>query len=193
MRAVVLLMFGLAASAACSSKQVTVEPAGDLARISRNIQIDVRSAGMHRYVASDLERYLEGNLIIEGFDVGDDLPDALVLRVDVHEFDPGDAGLRITVGFGAGRASLLYTARYFDPQGALLAELQGQERFTGGEPHFNDRYGTLATLGGAEKAREILVQEAVRHIIELGRGELRTEERAEKQKGRQRKVGPGRR
>ena len=37
------------------------------------------------------------------------------------------------VGFGAGRASLLYTARYVGEGGEVLAQIDGQQRHTGQE------------------------------------------------------------
>ena len=39
----------------------------------------------------------------------------------------------MTVGFGAGRALLKYTARFKDPRGNLLAELEGGKAYTGME------------------------------------------------------------
>jgi hypothetical protein len=49
----------------------------------------------------------------------------MVLEVKVYEFDPGNRVSRTLVGFGAGRAVLKYAARFKDPSGKLLAELEG--------------------------------------------------------------------
>lgn len=54
-----------------------------------------------------------------------------------------------------------------DGEGKVLARMEGQEHFTGGERDFNYHYGAFATLGGEEKVREVLVKEAGKHIIEL--------------------------
>ena len=109
-------------------------------------------------------------LIIAGFDINSGDSEAIQLQVDVHSFSPGNAGLRLTVGFGAGRGSLLYMARYTAPDGTVLAEMDGEEYFTGGEIAFGSKYGAFATMGGAEKAQIILVQEAAEHIVELAQG-----------------------
>ena len=49
--------------------------------------------------------------------------------------------------------------------------MDGQERFTGGEVSFNQNYGGTTTLRGADTVRSVLIQEAAKHIVELGRGE----------------------
>ncbi len=89
----------------------------------------------------------------------------------MNAFNPGNQGLRLTVGLGAGRGALFYSARYVDREGHVLAQMEGQEYFTGGEPHFNTRYGVGTTLGGAETVQSVLVQEAAKHIVELALGE----------------------
>jgi hypothetical protein len=73
----------------------------------------------------------------------------------------------LTVGFGAGRGSLLYTAEYADQAGKTLAKMDGEERFTGAEISFNQHYGGATTLGGEETAIEVLIKEAGKHIVEL--------------------------
>lgn len=108
-----------------------------------------------------------GRLLVAGFNIEDPAEDALKLEVDVHRFEPGNAALRITVGFGAGRGSLLYTARYLDRDGQILASMDGQERFTGSELGFEYEYGPFAGFGDAEKVRSVLVQEAAKNIAKL--------------------------
>jgi hypothetical protein len=57
----------------------------------------------------------------------------MVIEVAVHEFSPGNRALRTTVGFGAGRAVLKFTARFKDSHGNLLAEFDGGKTYTGME------------------------------------------------------------
>jgi hypothetical protein len=57
----------------------------------------------------------------------------MVVDVTVHQFDSGNRALRMTIGFGAGRAVLKYTAQFKDPSGKLLAELQGGKAYHGAE------------------------------------------------------------
>lgn len=156
---------------ACSTKQVHVSPASNLKDISTSIQLDINGGDVDPAVINDLTRYLMAKLIIAGLEIDSGDSESIQLQVDVHSFTPGNAGLRLTVGFGAGRGSLLYTARYVDPDGMVLAEMEGQEYFTGYEAGFNTKYGAFATLSGAEKAQIILVQEAAEHIVELSLGE----------------------
>jgi len=158
---------------ACSTKKVTVAPAESLERISSAVVINVHSQSVDASILEDLTRHLKAKLIVAGFDIEAKPPDAIRLEVHVHEFEPGNAALRLTVGFGAGRGSLLYTARYLDSSQTVLAELEGQERFTGGEPHYNMDYGQATTLMGAERVQSVLVQEAAKHIVELGLGKIR--------------------
>ena len=43
------------------------------------------------------------------------------LKIDVHAFKPGNTAERILIGFGAGRGSLIYTARQVSEDGEVLA------------------------------------------------------------------------
>jgi hypothetical protein len=88
------------------------------------------------------------------------------LEVDVHAFNPGNTAARILVGFGAGRGSLLYTARYVDEDGEVLAQIDGQEHHTGSEIYgASGRHGAFSAYAGADKTREILLSESARHIV----------------------------
>ncbi len=49
--------------------------------------------------------------------------------------------------------------------------MEGQEYFTGGEPHFQMEYGPFTTAGGPETVQSVLVQEAAKHIVEHALGE----------------------
>ncbi len=164
-------------TSACSAKQIHVQPAANLQSISSQVELHVRGGDVDPSVIDGLTRYLMAKLIIAGFDIDSNASDGIQLQVDVHSFSPGNAGLRLTVGFGAGRGSLLYTARYVDRQGQVLGEMDGQEYFTGGEPHFNMEYGQATTLMGAERVQSVLVQEAAKHIVELALGEKKKPKR----------------
>jgi hypothetical protein len=91
------------------------------------------------------------------------------LEIDVHAFSAGNTAARILVGFGAGRGSLLYTARFLTSEGELLSEIEGNERHTGNEIYGfgENRHGTFASFAGAEKTREILLSEAARYIVSV--------------------------
>jgi len=171
----------------CSTKHVTTSPQSDLRAVTPIIVVVVDGEGVAPSMIDELRRHLKAKLIVAGFDIESDSPEALRLDVDVHRFEPGSAALRLTVGFGAGRGSLLYTARYLAPNGQVLAQLEGQERFTGGEPHFNTEYGNFSTMGGAEKAQTVLVQEAAKHIVELGLGKAEKAEPKKQRSGARRK------
>lgn len=166
----------------CSAKQIGTYATSNLAAANPHIAIDVSGAGVDAQVVDELTRHLKAKLIVGGFDIESPPEDALRLEVNVTLFEPGNAALRMTVGLGAGRGSLLYSARYLAPDGAVLAEMDGQERFTGGEPHFNTEYGQMSTLMGEERVRTVLVQEAAKHIVELGLA--KSKPKAEKQERR---------
>jgi len=88
------------------------------------------------------------------------------LEIDVHAFKPGSTAARILVGFGAGRASLIYTARFVSEGGEVLAQIDGQERHTGYETYgFLENRHAFSAFAGADKTREILLSEAARHIV----------------------------
>ena len=110
-------------------------------------------------------RISRGELLKRGYEVDPGSP--VRLEIDVHAFNPGNTAARILVGFGAGRGSLLYTARFVSEDGEVLAQLDGQERHTGGEVYGfgENRHGVFSAYAGADKTREILLSEAARHIV----------------------------
>ena len=171
---IVMIMLGLL-SFGCSSKQVTKEPADIVRSICNTVSVQVTalnvdpsvSLPISKDVLDTLTREIKGQLIIAGFMLDQPSDKAINLDVNVTAFSPGNAGLRFLIGFGAGRGSLLYTAKYVDSEGNILAEMDGQERFTGGEVGFNQRYGVTTTLGGHEVVAMVLVKEAAKHIVEL--------------------------
>lgn len=153
--------------AGCSSKNIDQNPTTDLKLVSKAVLVNVASENVQPDILEILSREIKGQLIIAGFDLIDSKDEEINLNVNVIEFTPGNAALRLTVGFGAGRGSLIYTAEYTDPEGIVLAKMEGQERFTGLEVGYNNNYGAATTLGGEETATKVLVKEAAKHIVEL--------------------------
>ena len=153
--------------AACSTPQISLPAKVKLKLVNEYIRVNVTGSIADTDLLDRLTRELKAQLIVAGFDIETQTDKKLILNVHVSEFDPGSAALRLPVGFGAGRGSLIYSAEYADAQGKVLARMDGQEHFTGTERDFNYHYGAFATLGGEEKVREVLVKEAGKHIIEL--------------------------
>jgi hypothetical protein len=153
--------------ASCSAQQILTSPSNDLRRVNQSIQVKVTGEADKELIAS-LTREIKGQLVIAGFDIETQTDRKLTLNVNVSRFTPGNAALRWTVGFGAGRGSLVYSAQYVDTDGKILASMDGQERFTGQEVDFNTNYGVVTTMGGEDTVRTVLAKEAGKHIVELG-------------------------
>lgn len=151
---------------ACSTLEVSMPAKINLKLVNENIRVNVTGSA-DTGLLDRLTREIKAQLILAGFDIEKQTDKKLVLNVNVIEFDPGSAAVRLAVGFGAGRGSLIYAAEYLDAEGTILAKMDGQERFTGGEINFNHNYGPFTTLGGEETVREVLVKEAGKHIVEL--------------------------
>jgi len=152
---------------ACSSQSILLSPTASLRSLSNNVSVTVVSQAIDQPIIDQLTREIKGQLIIAGFDLDKQDTKTLHLKIQVTEFSPGNAGLRLTVGFGAGRGSLVYLAEYTSQEGKTLAKMNGEERFTGAEVGFNQNYGGLTTLGGEETATKVLIKEAAKHIVEL--------------------------
>lgn len=161
----IALLAGL--SVACSTKQVLIPAKGNLKLVNDSIAVSVNGPSNETELLNHLSRELKARLILAGFDIERQTGEKLTLDVNVTEFNPGEAAARMLVGFGAGRGSLIYTAEYKTASGEILAKMEGQERFTGGEVAFNVNYGHFTTLGGEATVREVLVKEAAKHIVEL--------------------------
>jgi hypothetical protein len=162
----------LLATAACSTHQVSVTEAPQL-QLASSIEVQLqhvpneytREGPVDEQLLKDFSRYVRSELLQRGFEVDPGSP--VRLDVDVHAFKPGNTAARILVGFGAGRGSLIYTARFVDENGEVLAQIDGNERHTGSEIYGvgANRHGAFSAYAGAEKAREILLYEAARHIV----------------------------
>ena len=153
---------------ACSSKTILKTPETSLLSGGEAVQVNVTGQNIQQKILDQLKREIKGQLIIAGFDITEEINSStLSLHVNVTAFDPGNAALRLTVGLGAGRGSLLYLAEYKNQQGSILASMNGEERFTGLEADFIQHYGAFANMGGEETATAVLIKEAAKHIIEL--------------------------
>ena len=107
----------------------------------------------------------------EGFNIATD-DKATNLNVAISEFNPGNAALRMTVGYGAGRGSLVYKAKY-SKAGKVLIDYDGEERFTGmefapGRKSLKDRQ--FGNFSGEEGATQILLEEASANVVNLAIG-----------------------
>ncbi len=162
----------LLATAACSTHQVSVTSAPQL-ELASSIEVQFQhvpneytaEGPVDEQLLKDFSRHVRSELLRRGFEIDPGSP--VLLEVDVHAFKPGSTAARILVGFGAGRGSLLYTARFVSEGGEVLAQIDGRERHTGSEIYgFGEsRQGAFSAFAGADKTREILLSEAARHIV----------------------------
>ena len=152
---------------ACSTQQVSTPASANLWQVNDTIAVKVTGQVQDNELLARLTREIKSQLILAGFDIEKQSDKKLLLNVHVRQYTPGNNALRLTVGFGAGRGSLIYTAEYIGTDGKVLAKMDGQERFTGQEVGFNTNYGVATTLGGEETVRTVLLKEAGRHIVEL--------------------------
>lgn len=157
------LIFFLSALTACSTHQLNTVSTEKVSQYGRDIKVHV--SGDDAVIADKLSRYIQANLLTEGFNVVND-EQATHLDVVISDFTPGNAALRIAISFGAGRGSLVYNAKYAK-NGKVLVDYDGAERFTGLEIAPGTKYETFRNLGGEETATLILLEEASKHIVEL--------------------------
>jgi uncharacterized protein DUF4410 len=100
----------------CSTQQVAVPAKTNLKLVSENIGVNVTGLVADKELLDRLTREIKAQLILAGFDIEKQTNKKLLLTVNVIEFNPGSAALRLTVGFGAGRGSLIYSAEYADAE-----------------------------------------------------------------------------
>lgn len=122
--------------AGCIAPQVVtpVNPAVDLRQFKTAtlVVVDGVNTPYSREGLPMFEGLLKGRMQAEGYMMVDTNAQ-MVAEVTVNEFTAGDRALRMTVGFGAGRALLKYTARFKDAHGNLLAEMTGGKEYNGAE------------------------------------------------------------
>jgi len=87
------------------------------------------------------EGLLKGKLQSLGYSMVEQDED-MVLEIKVADFKPGSATMRFLVGFGAGRAVLIYIASFKDRSGKLLTTLDGGKSYHGAEITDNPLYKT---------------------------------------------------
>lgn len=83
----------------------------------------------------------------------------LSIDVTVKAVKPGSAAMRFIIGFGAGRAVLLYDALFLDARGNRLALLEGGRSHTGME--FGESFA------GDEQIQAIAVSQSIHQIEEF--------------------------
>lgn len=128
-------------------------------------EIDVAVTGSNQAIVKKLERHIKARLLVRGFDLSEEAS-ATDLVVNVTEYSPGNAAARLIVGFGAGRGSLVYNAKYTN-DGTLIVDYDGAERFTGAEFAPGTTYDAGANFGGEETSERILLEEAASHIVDM--------------------------
>ena len=156
------LMLSTLILTACSPHHLNTTSSEKVSSYGRDITLKVTGADSD--IVDKLTRYIHANLLTEGFNVVTD-ENATHLDVEISAFDPGNAALRLSVGFGAGRGSLVYNAKY-TKSGKLLVDYDGAERFTGMEIAPGTKYEIFRNFGGEETSTLILLEEASKHIVE---------------------------
>jgi len=135
----ILLSVVMFALAGCVNPEATKPAAAGVnLRQFQKVKLVVTNSVQSVYAIKAMPEFkglLQGRLQSCGYTLVDADPE-LVVDVHVQQFDPGSRSTRFWVGFGAGRAVLKFTARFSDPTGKLLAELQGGKSFNGME--FNE-------------------------------------------------------
>lgn len=119
----ILLLFSLLL--ACSTKHISTTPSTNLKLVGDSVIVKVEGQNIDLNVLDSLTREIKGQLIIAGFDIDKKADKSINLNVLVTDFKPGNAALRLTIGFGAGRGSLLYFAEYTNQAGQTLASMDG--------------------------------------------------------------------
>jgi hypothetical protein len=158
-----LVVAGVALAGCVSPKVITPVPATVDFHQFHKVKMSLTDSANTAYSKEGLpmfEGLLEGRLQSLGFTFVEVEPEML-LEVTVHQFDPGNRALRTIIGFGAGRAVLKYTARFKDPNGKLLAELEGGKAYHGLEMADNP------TFKSDESTRMGLISYSVSQIGEF--------------------------
>lgn len=160
MKIIILLVASLLFSG-CSSNKLNlsghVREYGDL--------INVTVTGVDAAISKKLERRIKSGLISRGFEVSSE-KDITRLEVNISTYDTGNAALRVAIGFGSGRGSLIYKAQYIKGE-KILVDYDGNEHFTGMEILPGTTDDPMANFGGEETSERILLEEATKHIVDL--------------------------
>ena len=147
----------------CSTHQLNTKSPDPIASLGKDIKVTV--TGGTSGISDQLSRHIQANLLTEGFNIVSD-EKATNLNVVITEFNAGNAALRLTIGFGAGRGSLVYNAKYLKA-GKILADYTGEERFTGMELKPGTKFRVAGQFSGEEEATQILLEDASKNIVDL--------------------------
>lgn len=148
---------------ACSTHQIKTASSNHIKDFGQDIKVAV--TGSPSDISDQLSRHIQANLLTAGFNIVND-EEATHLTVAISAFSPGNAALRLIIGFGAGRGSLVYNAKY-SKAGKVLIDYDGAERFTGMEIAPGSKYRAFGNFGGEETSTQILLEEAAQHIVDL--------------------------
>lgn len=114
---------------ACSTHNMNYQGSADINSYGTVISVKVTG---NQNVSEKLSNYLQSGLMKHGFKIDQNNPKATNLTVNISEFNTGNVALRLGIGLGAGRASLMYNAK-FSNDGKVFVDYNGAERFTGME------------------------------------------------------------
>lgn len=113
-------------------------------RTYKSVKLEVKDGVNSPYSqegAPLLEGLLNGKLKSLGFTLVQANED-MTIEVHIMDFTPGSAAARFFVGFGAGKAVLIYRAKFLDRTGSLIAEFEGGKSYHGMEIADNPLYKT---------------------------------------------------
>ena len=132
-RIILLAVVGAALAGCVSPKVTTSAPAAVNFHQFHTVKLVVTDSAKTAYAKEGLpmfEGLLKGRLASLGYTLVEAEP-GMMVNVTISQFDPGNRTMRTLIGFGAGRAVLKFTAQFKDPNGKLLAELEGGKTYHG--------------------------------------------------------------
>ena len=162
-RIILLAVVGAALAGCVSPKVTTSAPAAVNFHQFHTVKLVVTDSAKTAYAKEGLpmfEGLLKGRLESLGYTLVEAEP-GMMVNVTISQFDPGNRTMRTLIGFGAGRAVLKFTAQFKDPNGKLLAELEGGKAYHGLEMADNP------TFKSDESTRMGLISYSVSQIGEF--------------------------
>ncbi|MCC6820057.1 MAG: DUF4410 domain-containing protein [Verrucomicrobia subdivision 3 bacterium] len=162
-RIILLAVVGAALAGCVSPKVTTSAPAAVNFHQFHTVKLVVTDSAKTAYAKEGLpmfEGLLKGRLESLGYTLVEAEP-GMMVNVTISQFDPGNRTMRTLIGFGAGRAVLKFTAQFKDPNGKLLAELEGGKTYHGLEMADNP------TFKSDESTRMGLISYSVSQIGEF--------------------------
>ena len=110
----------------------------------RTVKLEVKDSVKSAYSEDGipmLEGLIQGKLKSLGYSLvegGEDMS----IEMNVMDFTPGSGAARFFIGFGAGRALLVYRAKFLAKDGSLITEFEGGKSYHGMELADNPLYKT---------------------------------------------------